>query len=144
MIFAETEGGERLSLPVAICTRDTFSICNLMKCYIKHAEDFLRSRMARCVDNIHAFERDLVWTTINVIRYLIHFNQFEEAQRILEEINYCNNICRKQDRCTEHMGIISGGCACGPSHTVNTGRFGLTNRGGCSCARKAVRCGCNR
>ena len=34
---------------------------------------------------------------INIIKYLIGFGQYYEAQRILESITQCGNICKEQD-----------------------------------------------
>jgi hypothetical protein len=42
-------------------------------------------------------KRDLVWAALNVIQYMIDFNQLAEAQRLLERINGCNGLCSSED-----------------------------------------------
>ena len=54
--------------------------------------------MAHCRPNckpkdVDYFSRDFLWMTLNVMDYLIERGQFNEAQRILEAINYCGGFC---------------------------------------------------
>ena len=75
-----------------------FQDCKLRKCYIKACQEIFDSQASiRCNQNsldqdlIH--KRDLLWSTINVINYMVEFDQFEEAQRLLERITGCNGLC---------------------------------------------------
>ena len=75
----------------------TFSIWNLQKCYIHLCNEILSDKALKCVKSANPdtiFNRDLVWMTLNVIKYYIGFKQVYEAQRVLEQINYCHGICK--------------------------------------------------
>ena len=91
-----------------------FCTCNLMECFYKLAKGLLTTFCNKCVDKLENNKtaiqnRDLVWMAINVIKYLIGFGQYFEAQRILESITQCGNtIC-------ESLSTKSGGNSCGCS-----------------------------
>lgn len=72
-----------------------FSICHLYRCYIEHCKKLFDGSVARCSDKskVDTFNRDFLWMTINVLKYYIEFGQLAEAQRILEEVNYCGTFC---------------------------------------------------
>lgn len=75
----------------------TFSIWNLQKCYIYLCNEILSDKVLRCTKHINQntiFNRDLVWMTLNIIKYYIGFKQVYEAQRVLEQINYCHGVCK--------------------------------------------------
>ena len=87
-----------------------FSVFHLRKCYIALCQKIFDDRgFDRCfdakVDSQLILRRDLVWSALNVIQYMIDFNQLAEAQRLLERINGCNGLCK---------GIDTGdkGCGC--------------------------------
>lgn len=87
----------------------TFSIWNLQKCYIYLCNKILSDKALRCKDSIDQntiFNRDLIWMTLNIIKYYIGFGQIYEAQRILEQINFCNSICKS----FEHNNQSNCGC----------------------------------
>jgi len=56
------------------------------------------------------FNRDLVWMTINVIKYSIEIGQYYEAQRFLENLIGCGNIC------AEYISDNKKGSGCGCSN----------------------------
>lgn len=90
-----------------------FSICKLYECYIRLCKLVLRKSVLRCIEKnkpLHDifFRRDFLWMTINVLRYLIEMGSFMEAQRILEELEYCGGICN--DREVQLMS--KQGCGC--------------------------------
>lgn len=87
-----------------------FSICNLYKCYIEHCKKLFNLSVARCADKskVDTFNRDFLWMTINVLKYYIQFGQLDEAQRILEEINYCGTFCND----VYDNPQITSGCGC--------------------------------
>lgn len=75
-----------------------FQVCRLKKCYIKACQEiFNKTASIRCsnknVDSFLIYKRDLIWSALNVIKYMTEFDQFEEAERLLEEITNCNGIC---------------------------------------------------
>ena len=82
------------------CKVDIFYTGFLQECYINYCRELFGKLMAHCQPNCipknsknDSFARDFLWMTLNVIDYLIQYKQFSEAQRILEEINYCGGFC---------------------------------------------------
>lgn len=74
----------------------TFSIWKLQECYILLCNTIFSSGMLKCskyIDSNLTMKRDIAWMTINVIKYYLSFGQLYEAQRVLEEINYCQGLC---------------------------------------------------
>lgn len=78
---------------------EEFSICHLFDCYLSLCKQIFNNISYRCLskDNIEdlIFKRDFIWMTINVLKYYVETNQFFEAQRLLNEINYCGGICNE-------------------------------------------------
>lgn len=88
-----------------------FSTCWLRRCYIKYAQEILDSHNSSVcnsnnVDLNVIYKRDLIWSALNVIQYMIEFDQYEEAQRVLERIETCNGLC-------ERSQTGGGSCGCG-------------------------------
>lgn len=89
------------------------SICFLKKCYLSLCQQIFNSRgFSKCwnrsqIESDLVFRRDLVWTAINVIKYRVKFNQFAEAQRVIEQIGGCNGLCKSEFRQTSNHG-----CGC--------------------------------
>lgn len=94
--------------------KNYISICFLKKCYISLCQQIFNSRgFSKCWDKNSIssdllYRRDLVWMTINVIKYITQFNQLAEAERIIEEIGGCNGLCK-----SEFKQLSSHGCGCG-------------------------------
>lgn len=88
-----------------------FSTCNLKKCFIKICQDIFKSSNSVCeksnVDGTLTYKRDLLWSALNVIKYFTEMNQFEEAQRLLEQLSECNGLCPSQNNNN------FSGCGCG-------------------------------
>ena len=83
-------------------THNFFSVFHLRKCYVSLCQKVFNDRgFDRCfngkVDSSLIYKRDLVWAALNVIQYMIDFNQLAEAQRLLERINGCNGLCSSED-----------------------------------------------
>lgn len=79
-----------------------FSVFHLRKCYVSLCQKIFNDRgFDRCfngkVNSQLIYKRDLVWAALNVIQYMIDFNQLAEAQRLLERINGCNGLCSSED-----------------------------------------------
>lgn len=78
-------------------TQETFSICYLHKCYLEQCKDyFYKVIKDRCatVNFNHNFTTDLIWLSINAIKYNIEFGRLEQAQSILEDVMRCGNLCK--------------------------------------------------
>lgn len=90
---------------------DQFSIYYLYDCYINICKQIFNSANLRCLEksNIDPFKRDFLWMTINVIKYYVELNQLLEAQRLLEEINFCGGMCNGENVFEQQ----TSGCGCG-------------------------------
>lgn len=90
------------------------SICFLQKCYVNLCQQIFNDRgFSQCwnknsVDSELVYKRDLVWMAINVIKYLTEFNQLAEVERIIEQINGCNGLCKSNST----YQPASSGCGC--------------------------------
>lgn len=91
---------------------DRFSICYLYDCFIYLCKQIFSKINYKCLDKSNLgdlqFKRDFVWMSINVIKYYVELNQLFEAQRILEEINYCGGFCNEQQLSVQQ----NTGCGC--------------------------------
>lgn len=92
------------------------SICFLNKCYISLCQKILNDRTLKycseCTnknntDSDLIFRRDYVWMALNVIRYLVQFEQLAEAERVIEKVSGCNGLCK-----SEWNSITTNGCGC--------------------------------
>ena len=88
-----------------------FSVCDLNECYIRLAKASLDSYI-RCKPKAGSellFNRDVVWMTLNVIKYYVELGELENAEIMLSKLNTCNGFCK-------HLNRIEGnekGCGCG-------------------------------
>lgn len=93
---------------------DYVSICFLQKCYINLCQQIFNQRgFSPCwnknnIDSELVFKRDLVWMAINVIKYLTEFNQLSEVERIIEQVNGCNGLCKSNST----YQSTGSGCGC--------------------------------
>lgn len=56
-------------------------------------------------------DRDIVWMTLEILKYLIRYCKYSEAQRILEMVDNCNGFCNNS---TFKDGYnFNKGCNCG-------------------------------
>ena len=87
-----------------------FLTCRLKKCYLKACQDIfdlavpITCSTKTTIPHDLIYTRDLIWSTLNVIRFMTEFDQFEEAERLLEEITSCNGICPQEE--------TKKGCGC--------------------------------
>lgn len=89
----------------------TFSIWKLQECFIFLCNKIFQTGMLKCskyVDTNLTMKRDIAWMTINVIKYYLGFGQLYEAQRVLEQINYCQGLCG--DLSSTYKNIFDCGC----------------------------------
>lgn len=78
--------------------KSTFCLCKIRDCFYKICKQLLQTYPTKCPDKSDdiatwQYHRDILWMAINTIKYLLEKEQFYEAQRILQEINYCGSIC---------------------------------------------------
>ena len=103
--------GETVTFQLLVEVNDNFFYAyHLRKCYISLCQKIFKSRgFDRCfngkLDSQLVYKRDLVWAALNVIQYMIDFNQLAEAQRLLERIGGCNGLCANED-------TGDSGCGC--------------------------------
>lgn len=93
--------------------KNTFCMCYLNECFYKICKNLLSNLPGRCQNKLDDFKlsiynRDIIWMSINVIKYLIDLAQYYEAQRILENITQCGSICNNIDT----TSVKGGGCGC--------------------------------
>ena len=91
--------------------QNTFCMCYINECFYRLCKDILSKFCGKCINKLgytkeDVYNRDIIWMSINIIKYLIGFGQYYEAQRILESITQCGNICREQNP------KKGGGCGC--------------------------------
>lgn len=88
-----------------------FSTCQLRKCFINICQEIFKMQTSICnkpsTDGTLTYKRDLIWSALSVIEYLIDMCQMEEAQRLLKEITGCNGLCPQSEI------INNSGCGCG-------------------------------
>lgn len=73
-----------------------FLTIRLRKCYVDACNEIFRTK-GKCFDYKNSdliYKRDLIWSALNVIQYMAELDQYEEAQRLLEELTSCNGICQ--------------------------------------------------
>lgn len=93
-----------------------FQTCRLRKCYVNVCyQIFDQVASINCnktaLDKELTYKRDLLWSALNVINYMIEMDQFEEAERLLERIMGCNGLCDNiQNDCNKKYK--SSGCGC--------------------------------
>ena len=90
--------------------KEYVSICFLYKCYLNLCKQILSSQInTTCKKQLNIsdliYKRDLAWSAINVVKYLVEFRQLDEATRIIDQITQCNGICQNTTR-------SNYGCGC--------------------------------
>lgn len=94
-----------------------FQNCRLRKCYVNACYQIFDSVASiNCntsgLDKNLVYKRDLLWSALNVIDYMVERDQFEEAERLLERIMGCNGLCNnQQNRCYEVQKSCNCGCS---------------------------------
>lgn len=91
--------------------KKVFPINKLKNCYYSYAKQLFDILLSHCPNeenNDQIYKRDFVFMTINIIKYLIEFDQYLEAQRILDIVNGCGGFCNSINK-------IKGKSNCGCS-----------------------------
>lgn len=85
-------------------SQDTFSICFLHKCYLNLCKNSWNKLVIKKCIKKEDFDTtlDLVWISLNAIRYNIEFGYLENAQSILEDLMSCVSICDNQKIYTQN------------------------------------------
>lgn len=80
---------------VYYCRKNVFSICKLTKCFVNLQHKIMEKTFSyNCVDiNELRNSRDFLLCSIHVLDYLKDIKQFVEAQRILDGLTSCLQIC---------------------------------------------------
>lgn len=91
--------------------KETFNMCKLEDCFYHICRNTLSNFCGRCLNKLKnsqqdIFNRDLIWMSINIIKYLLSFNQYLEALRVYNTITNCGNICHN------YITKESNGCGC--------------------------------
>lgn len=84
-----------------------FQICKLKRAYIDIASKII-TNSDQCNSNVAStdiYKRDLLWSAINAINFLIEIECYKEAQKLLERITSCNGLYDNE--------INICGCSCG-------------------------------
>lgn len=90
--FAEIVTNQELdNTTISGVTLTQFSICHLYQCFINKCQESFKN-ISPCSTNTYN-NRDLVWMTINIIKYYVELGQLLQAQRLLEQLNSCGELC---------------------------------------------------
>lgn len=89
---------DELTTTIIKNAKSTFCLCKIRDCFYQISRKLLEAYPVKCPDKSDdiatlQYYRDILWMAINTIKYLLEKEQFYEAQRILQEINYCGSIC---------------------------------------------------
>lgn len=83
---------------------------NLQQCYINYCKRLFDSLLNKCLTSEYSndiYARDFIWMTLNIIDYLVQFEQYMEAERIIEEFSSCGGFCNSSQFTPKHHG-----CGC--------------------------------
>ena len=79
----------------------TFNICNTEKCFYAFSQDYLNNICSdKCNISTNTQDRDLVFMTIYILKYLIDLGRYFEAQELIEKIHGCTGICKQINEVT--------------------------------------------
>ncbi len=100
LLKAESEDG---AVPTDLVTtvikseKSTFNIYYIRKCHAEICSRVLNAQITSCKSNSHnlqeMYNRDVLFMAISSLKFAIDTLQFYEAQRILESIKSCVNLC---------------------------------------------------
>ena len=95
-----------------------FQTCHLRKCYISICQQiFDQVHSLNCdkpsIDSNLIYKRDLLLSAINIIEFMAEWDQFKEAELLLERIMNCNGLCDM--KCNKTHKHSSKPCNCGCS-----------------------------
>ena len=89
-----------------------FQTCRLRRCFINMCYQIFDTQNSVCrspkLDYNLVYNRDLVWSALSAIRFMIEVDQYEEAERLLERIMGCNGLCNNS--CQDPQSRSKCGC----------------------------------
>lgn len=97
---------------ISRCQKNFFHFYDLYNCFISLSNDIFNNTIIRCKDknqDTTRYNRDFIWSAINVIKLYIETDQYESAQLLLEKLDSCNGICKKGNH--QKNGTMSS-CGC--------------------------------
>ena len=79
------------------CKKMLFTICKLTQCFVNLQRNAIDSQVYnKCNTDDKLIEnRDFILCSLYVLDYLKDIGQYQEAQRILENITECNGLCKQ-------------------------------------------------
>ena len=89
-----------------------FQTCRLKRCFINMCYEVFDTQHSVCknlkLDQNLVYNRDLVWSALNAIKFMVEVDQYEEAERLLERIMGCNGLCKNS--CPDSHSNSKCGC----------------------------------
>lgn len=98
---------KNLTLNMLSSYKNTFNLANLNKCFLTICNSILSGIINGCLKDIDKeliWKRDFIWMSINIMKYYLDLGQIYEAQRTLENIQYCGGICGTITNNTNNCG----------------------------------------
>lgn len=87
----------------------TFNICNTEQCLYSFSQDFLNKMCSdNCHSNVDVKNRDLIFMTVHILKYLIDLGRYFKAQELVEKLHSCTGICKQINKKISN----NGGCGC--------------------------------
>lgn len=88
---------------ISRCEKSLFHFYDLYNCYINLCNDIFNKSILRCPDKNQdlkdtRYNRDFIWSAINVLKFYVEREEYESAQLLLEKLDSCNGICKQQVR----------------------------------------------
>jgi hypothetical protein len=87
-------------------------MCHTKKRYLELCKEYLCTLIKNpCMNKneVHNLNIDLIWMSLNAIKYYIEFGMLNPAQALLEEIYKCTGITNLASTCKNE---INYGCKC--------------------------------
>lgn len=97
---------------VSKSSQDTFSLCHTNTKYLELCKEYLCTLIKNpCMNKneAHNLNIDLIWMSLNAIKYYIEFGMLNQAQALLEEIYKCTGITNLASTCKNETNY---GCKC--------------------------------
>ena len=82
-----------VSIDYMISSVKKFSFINLRGCYVTKTDDYIKYTLDSCSTPSWYNDYFMLYTTLEVIKYQIELCNYDLAQKYLEWINDCSNIC---------------------------------------------------
>lgn len=87
-------------------TQYTFCTCYLQKCFYEYAQQFL-NKLNTC-DKEDIKNRDIIFMSLHVIKYLIDLGRYFEAQELMQKLHKCSGLCKQ----AKNVNFNTNSCGC--------------------------------